>query len=79
MLGPIDRLHLEKGHVMARINNAVLIAQVALAADRANLVRQDPAVVKAAKQAFADVGQAGRSVAVLVEEARGSWQRHARR
>lgn len=64
---------------MARINNAVLIAQVALAADRANFVRQDPAVVKAAKQAFADVGQAGRSVAVLAEEARVSWQRHARR
>lgn len=76
----VDRpAHLKKGHVMARINSAVLIAQVALAADRANLVRKDPAVVKAAKQAFADVGQARRSVAALVEEAHRSWQRHAQR
>ncbi|WP_156298228.1 hypothetical protein [Mycobacterium paragordonae] len=64
---------------MAHINNAVLIAQVALAADRANFVRQDPTVVKAAKQAFADVGQAGRSVVALVGEAHSSWQRHGRR
>ena len=64
---------------MARINNPLLIAQVASAAVRANLVRQDPAVVKAAKQALADVGQAARSVAALAEETRGSWLRHGKR
>ena len=44
---------------MARINTAVLIAQAAIVADRANLVRQDPAVVKAAKQALADSRRLG--------------------
>jgi hypothetical protein len=60
---------------MARVNTAVLIAQAASVADRANFVRQDPAVVKAAKQARADVAQAGRSANTLLQEARASWQR----
>jgi hypothetical protein len=61
---------------MARINTAVLIAQAAVvAADRANFVRQDPAVVKAAKQAWADFAQAGRSASTLLQETHASWQR----
>ena len=64
-----------KGLVMARINTAVLIAQAAVMADRANFVRQDPAVVKAAKQARADFAQAGRSAGILFQETRASLQR----
>lgn len=57
---------------MARINTAVLIVQ---AAGRANFVRQDPAVVKAAKQAAVDLAQAGRSANGLVQETLNSWRR----
>lgn len=64
---------------MARINTAVLVAQAAVVADRANFVRQDPAVVKAAKQALADVAQAGRSTTTLIQESRSAWQRSDRR
>ncbi|MDP7704883.1 hypothetical protein [Mycobacterium sp. TY815] len=64
---------------MARINTAVLIAEVAIVADRANFVRQDPAVVKAAKQARADFAQAVRSANNLLQEALASWQRADRR
>jgi hypothetical protein len=64
---------------MARIDTAVLIAQAAMVADRANFVRQDPAVVKAAKQALADVAQAGRSANTLLQETLASWQRSDRR
>jgi hypothetical protein len=63
---------------MARINTAVLIAQAASVADHANFVRQDPAVVKAAKQALADFAQAGRSANTLLQETRASWQRYGR-
>ena len=64
---------------MAHINTAVLIAQAANLADRANFVRKDPAVVKAAKQARADFAQAGRSANTLLQETRASWQRSDRR
>lgn len=64
---------------MASIKTAELIAQVAIVADRANFVRQDPAVVKAAKQARADFAQAGRSANSLLQEALASWQRADRR
>jgi hypothetical protein len=65
---------------MARINTPVLIAaQAAIVADRANFVRQDPAVVKAAKQARADFAQAGRSANMLFQETHASWQRSDRR
>lgn len=60
---------------MARINTAALIAQAAIAAGHANFVRQDPAVVKAAKQARADIVQAGTSARSLLFEARASWHR----
>jgi hypothetical protein len=64
---------------MARINITVLIAQAAIAADRINVVRQDPAVVKAAKQLRADVAQAGRSADTLLRETRASWRCSDRR
>lgn len=60
---------------MARINTVLLIAQVAINVDRANFVRHDPAVVKAAKQALADGAQAGHAVITLVHETRSSWRR----
>ncbi len=63
---------------MGRINTALLIAEAVGAADRANLVRQDPAVVKAAKQALADTVQAGRSTTALILETRAAWRRSAR-
>lgn len=64
---------------MAHVNTAVLVTQAAIVADRANLVRQDPAVVKASKQARADVAQAARSTHMLLQEARASWQRSNQR
>jgi hypothetical protein len=62
---------------MARINRALLAAQVGDNVYRANLVRKDPAVVKAASQAKADTDQALRSVGALVREAGHSWARHS--
>ena len=46
---------------MARINKALLIADVAEVVHRTNLVVQDPAVEKAARVAWDDIVQAGRS------------------
>ena len=63
---------------MAHIN-ATLLAQMATTADRVNFVYQDPAVRKAAKQAYADIKVAGRSCSALLNEASGSWRRSARR
>ena len=60
---------------MAHIN-AKLLAQLAT---QANFVYQDPAVRKAAKQAYADIKVAGRSCSTLLNEASGSWRRCARR
>lgn len=64
---------------MARINTAVLLAQAAVTAGHANFVRQDPAVVKAAKQVRADILQAGTSAHNLFLEARASWHRSVSR
>jgi len=61
---------------MARINTTVL-TEAAIAAHRVNVVRQDPAVVKAAKLAGVDIAQAGRSTARLVHEAHSAWRRTA--
>lgn len=49
----------------------------AIAAHRLNVVRQDPAVVKAAKLAGADIAQAGRSAARLAHEVHSAWRRTA--
>jgi hypothetical protein len=64
---------------MGRIQTAKLAYDVAGAVYRANLVRQDPAVVKAAKQARDDWRQAGRSTAELGREVQSAWQRVAGR
>lgn len=66
---------------MARIDKLFLASQVAGVAEciaRANRVRQEPAVVKAAKVAMVDVAQAARSVGNLAYETQSSWRRNGR-
>jgi hypothetical protein len=60
---------------MARIDTAKLILQATDVADRAYYVRQDPAVIKAAREAWADLAQARRSSSRLVMEAGSAWRR----
>lgn len=60
---------------MARINVNEFSAQAGGLAYRANQVRTDPAVVKAAKDAWADVKDARHSCTVLAREANAAWQR----
>jgi hypothetical protein len=60
---------------MSRINLNELSAQAGGLAYRANQVRTDPAVVKAAQDAWADVRDASRSCTVLAREAGAAWQR----
>ena len=62
---------------MARINIARLTVLAAQNLDTAIAVRQDPAVVKAAKQFKDDSAQALRSGGALAKEARSSWRRHS--
>lgn len=63
---------------MARIDTALLILQATDVVDRAKFVRQDPAVVKTAKQARADIARAGHSTYALLRETRAAWLRSAR-
>jgi hypothetical protein len=60
---------------MARININEFSAQAGGLAFRANQVRTDPAVVKAAQDAWVDVKDARNSCAILVREASAAWQR----
>lgn len=60
---------------MARINVNEFSAQAGGLAYRANQVRTDPAVVKAAKDAWGDVRVAQHSCTVLAREASAAWQR----
>ena len=60
---------------MARINVNEFSAQAGGLAYRANRVRTDPAVVKAAKDAWADVKDARHSCTVLAREVNEAWQR----
>ncbi len=60
---------------MARINKAVVVTEATRAARRVHLVVEDPAVVKAAKQAGRDVAQAARSCTELGGEIKASWAR----
>jgi hypothetical protein len=60
---------------MTRLNKALLIAQATDVADRAAFISKDPAVIKAAKQARADIARAGRSTYSLVRESRSAWER----
>ena len=60
---------------MARINKEFLIRQATEHAARANVVRKDPAVGKAASEAAIDIAQAGRSTSAFVRELRSAWAR----
>lgn len=64
---------------MSRINTALLVMQVAEYGSRANVVRQDPAVVKAAHEAGVDIARAAKSTFILGTEIRGAWHRSTRR
>ena len=59
---------------MARININEF-TQAGGLAYRANQVRTDPAVVKAAKDAWGDVKDAGHSCTVLAREVNAAWER----
>jgi hypothetical protein len=60
---------------MARININEFSAQAGGLASRANQVRTDPAVVKAAQDAWVDLKDARNSCVVLAREANAAWQR----
>jgi hypothetical protein len=60
---------------MSRINLNEFGAQAGGMAYRANQVRTDPAVVKAAQDAWRDVKDARDSCAVLARETSAAWQR----
>ena len=60
---------------MARINLNDFSAQAGGLAYRANQVRTDPAVVKAAQDAWRDVKVARDSCSVLARESSAAWQR----
>ncbi len=62
---------------MARINKATVVLEATNAARRVQSVAEDPAVIKAAKQAGQDVAQAVRSCAALGGEIKASWDRSA--
>jgi hypothetical protein len=59
---------------MALLKTALLIAQATEFAERANFVREDPAVAKAARTARVDVTQAVRSTSALMREMRAAWR-----
>jgi hypothetical protein len=61
---------------MARINKAAVV-EATNAARRVRFVADDPAVVKAAKQAGQDVAQAARSCWTFGGEIQASWGRSA--
>lgn len=63
---------------MTRLKTAELITTATYVADRANQVRQDPAVIKAAKEAWTDAKQAGRSMTALAQESQSAWRRSER-
>lgn len=60
---------------MAALNKAKLIAQVADCVYRADTVRRDPAVRKAAHRFAEDLSQAAKSLVKLGNEARTAWHR----
>jgi hypothetical protein len=60
---------------MARININEFSGQAGGMAYRVNQVRTDPAVVKAAQDAWGDVRNASRSCSALAREVNTSWQR----
>ena len=61
---------------MAKIDVVNLALQAGVVATRADKVRRDPAVVKAAEESWSDIRRAGRSTRILAEEALASWRRN---
>ncbi len=62
---------------IARINKTAVLHEATEAARRVQFVSQDPAVVKAAKEAGQDLVQAVRSCTALSSELYSSWYRSA--
>ena len=60
---------------MARINTALLVAQVIEAAHHADAVRREPAVNKLGHQAWADLKRTTRTICALVRETKSAWVR----
>jgi hypothetical protein len=60
---------------MSRININEFSAQAGGLAFRANQVRTDPAVIKAAQDAWSDVKVASHSCSVLARETNAAWHR----
>lgn len=60
---------------MARLNTALLVMQVTEAVRHVDEVRRDPAVDKAADQAWTDIKQASRSISALATETKSAWAR----
>lgn len=63
---------------MRQIDVTGLAGMVTPTVVRANQVRRDPAVVKAAKQAVSDARQAKDSAGLFAKEIAESWIRHGR-
>jgi hypothetical protein len=62
---------------MSNINTAKLIAEATANLKRADAVRKEPAVIKAAGQFRQDVKIASESGATLLREASAAWKRVA--
>ena len=62
---------------MARVNTSQLVAQATDIAHRADFVRRDPAVVKAARDFADDAQRTARSTRQLAREAYAAWNRSA--
>lgn len=60
---------------MAHLNTRQLVTQATGVAARANAVIEDPAVQKSWTEAFADLGQAKRSMGRALDETKAAWQR----
>ena len=63
---------------MSALNTAMLASRLTDLAASAHDVRQDPAVVKAARAAWGDTVIATRSIGTLAVEVNTSWRRHRR-
>lgn len=60
---------------MTRINTRKLIDQATDLSDIANVIRKDPAALKACKEAVSDIGQAVRSTKLAVLETKSACGR----
>ena len=63
---------------MGILRGGAIASHMADVANRLDVVRQDPAVVKASKQAWSDTKQASKSVVDLAVEVNTAWRRSGR-